>query len=396
MNCVAMAVLLIGMASVGARGADDPESLVSQLASTDRITRVSALDRASQMPELPAILVDPIVSAINTDIEEVFTSDGARKRPPSRPAKPDTPPKIPVNDGDTSLVRIRANPSKFFDDPFTLTTAIAIGDDFPIPNVYDRDHYFSYRLRQFASDGTEQAEGFGLAYMHRGLGQGLTEQIASGVDRGGTHILAQIRCNIRRMTIEIGYPEMRIEITDYRTYNLGEEKWTPWSMEGIEKGFLALKHAKGEAIDGLIGFVSAERKQATQLVDSVIRSTAASLLIAMDLEPDIRQWIAEKVKVRRKTLANYSSPESQVGVQECDLILAAMQPRPAATPSGTKAPKSIDRSARAKTLFMMGSNLEKAGKFKPAIGYYEEIVEDFSDTDQASEAKKRIARLKGK
>jgi hypothetical protein len=77
----------------------------------------------------------------------------------------------------------------------------------------------------------------------------------------------------------------------------------------------------------------------------------------------------------------------------------AHNPVPLASASGQPpAPEPADPDARAKraaTFLMMGQNLERAGKPKPALENYRRVVEEFGDTPSSSSAAERVKSLAG-
>jgi hypothetical protein len=375
-----------------ASSADDVESIVRDLGSENRSTRVFAMEKAAQMRALPAALVAPVAQAIRGDVDTVFTANGAKPKRRDKPIN-STDLKLDQSRDDTTILRIKANPAKFYGSEFTMVVGMTISDRYPSGGIYSRDVFSAFEVEQFASDGRYQPGSSGHAYLLRGASLGLSEYIAAAVEGGASHILARLKCTTRQVLKEVDDPEDLLEIKDWQFYDFETNKWKPWAFDGISFGLRSLKNAEAVGSDELASIVGSERLMASKFIDDVVRSLAATLLCEMILNTDDRKNLAGKIMARRQEVARWGDQHPKETIlKECDKILQAIQPKPTET-ARQKTAKPADPAQRAATILQGAKNLEKAGKTQPAIESYCRIVKDFPETSSAKAATARLKEL---
>jgi hypothetical protein len=130
------------------------------------------------------------------------------------------------------------------------------------------------------------------------------------------------------------------------------------------------------------------------MVDPIVRSRAAEILIETDLDPEGRAAVVAKVDANREPFRIEDVQVRTAALNARERVLSAFR-QPPKVDAATARKKAEDaRRAKADTALRMGKNLEDMGKIKAAVGYYEGVVKDHPGTPQAEQATARLAKLK--
>lgn len=161
-------------------------------------------------------------------------------------------PKIPHLDGETRLLRVKANPDKYLGKTFVICGGLQVSDYY---NYSYRDQEKSFYSLGFVEAG-ETFNDFGdhcQLYMSKtAISKELSESIIETVTKAeeakrNTHKLARLKVAINPVAFSRDKQWDMLEVMDIQFINKDKTGWSPWIFEEFVKAARAKEDAENKA-----------------------------------------------------------------------------------------------------------------------------------------------------